>query len=128
LLLLATRGAIDSSCVRWHHFGMRIVARRTLLEFAAGQAGHKDHGALVRALDDWFHETRRAKWLNSADVRQTFGHVSIISADRLVFNISGNHYRLVASVDYRYRTLWIKWIGTHAEYDAIDARTVDYDP
>jgi mRNA interferase HigB len=107
---------------------MRIVARRTLLEFAAARSGHKDHSALVRALDDWFHETRRAKWQNSADVRQTFGHVSIISADRIVFNINGNHYRLVASIDYRYSALWIKWIGTHAAYDLIDARTVDYDP
>lgn len=59
-------------------------------------------------------------------MRASFGAVSIVSADRLVFNIRGNAYRMVASVHYRRGIVWIKWIGTHADYDKIDARTVQY--
>ena len=81
---------------------------------------------MERALDAWYDETHAAAWKVSADVRASFGAVSIISADRLVFNIRGNAYRLVAAVDYGRGILWIKWIGTHDDYDSIDARTVNY--
>ena len=107
---------------------MRIIARRTLQEFAASCVGQHDHAALSHALDTWFHEVRQAVWRNSADVRRTYAHTSIISSERIVFNIKGNDYRLVVAIDYRYATVWIKWIGTHADYDTIDARTIEYDP
>ena len=81
----------------------------------------------MNALDAWYAATRRAAWTNSADIRQTFAHASIINAERVVFNIKGNDYRLIAALDYRYAAVYIKWIGTHADYDQTDARTVEYD-
>jgi mRNA interferase HigB len=106
---------------------MRIIARRTLQWFAESKAGHKDHAALKAALDAWFDEVRKARWLNSADVKRHYGTASIVSADRIVFNIKGNDYRLVASADFEKAIVWIKWIGSHAEYDRIDVRSVEYE-
>lgn len=78
------------------------------------------------ALDAWFHEVQRARWGSLAEVKRHYATASILSADRVVFNIKGNDYRLVAAIDYRRQILFIKWIGTHADYDRIDARTVRY--
>ena len=105
---------------------MRIIARRTLRAFVDAHIGHRDHVALKAALDAWFDEVRRARWANSADVRRLYATASIVSADRIVFNIKGNDYRLVAAVDFEKSIVWIKWIGTHAEYDHIDVRSVEY--
>ena len=79
------------------------------------------------AVDAWFQEVRHAEWKNSADVNASYAHASIVGADRLVFNIKGNAYRLVVAVDYRQGIVFIKWLGTHKEYDAIDVRTVHYE-
>ena len=76
------------------------------------------------ALDAWFQEVRQAEWKNSADVKASYAHASILGADRVVFNIKGNAYRLVVAVDYRQGIVFIKWLGTHKEYDAIEVRTV----
>lgn len=92
-----------------------------------GLAGHRDQRAVRTALDSWFQEVRRAEWKNSADVKASYVHASIVGADRVVFNIKGNDYRLVAAVDYRRGIVFIKWIGTHAAYDKIDVRTVRYE-
>lgn len=106
---------------------MRIIARRTLKRFVEGRAGHKDHAALKTALDAWFDEVRRARWTSSADVKRDYRTASIVSAERVVFNIKGNDYRLVVAVDYEKGIAWIKWIGTHAEYNRIDVRTVTHE-
>ena len=106
---------------------MRVIARRTLREFVEKRARHKDAVALKGALDAWFDEARRAHWKNAADVKRLYASVSIVSADRVVFNIRGNHYRLVVSIDYERAIVWIKWLGTHKEYDRIDVTEVDHD-
>lgn len=106
---------------------MRVIARRTLLDFADACVGQPDHQALANALNAWFQEVRKADWKSSADARRSFAAVSIVGADRLVFNIRGNHYRLVSAVDYDRGIVWIKWIGTHSDYDDIDVRTVQHD-
>jgi mRNA interferase HigB len=103
---------------------MRIIARRTLKAFVASLQGHKDQSAVETALDNWYREVSRAAWEVSADVKATYAKASIVAADRLVFNIKGNSYRLIAAVDYEKALVWIIWIGTHRDYDAIDARTV----
>ncbi|MBI3971220.1 MAG: type II toxin-antitoxin system HigB family toxin [Chloroflexi bacterium] len=105
---------------------MRIISRRTLREFVARRAGHKDQAALKAALDAWFDEGRRARWAGTADVKRLYASASIVSADRIVFNIKGNDYRLVVAVDFEKGIVWIKWIGTHADYDRIDVRQVEY--
>ena len=79
------------------------------------------------ALEAWFHEVRQAEWKKPADVKEHYGSASLVGADRVVFNIKGNDYRLVAAIDYRRGIVFIKWLGRHAEYDKIDVRTVEYD-
>jgi mRNA interferase HigB len=106
---------------------VRIIARRTLTEFVASLAGRKDQRAVKAALDAWFAEARKAGWKKSADIKKLYGTASIVSSDRVVFNVKGNDYRLIASVDFDKGILWIKWLGTHADYDEIDAATVEYE-
>lgn len=106
---------------------MRIIARRTLLAFVDSLAGKKDQQAVKSALDAWFAEVRKAEWRSSADVRKLYATASIVSSDRIVFNIKGNDYRLVAAVDYERSIVWIKWLGTHRAYDAIDVKEVKFD-
>ncbi|MPZ57176.1 MAG: type II toxin-antitoxin system HigB family toxin [Rhizobiales bacterium] len=106
---------------------MRIIARRTLREFVASRAGHKDQPALKAAIDAWFDEVRRAQWRSTADVRRLYATASIVSADRIVFNIKGNSYRLVVAVDFEKGIVWIKWIGTHRDYDRIDVTEVEHE-
>jgi mRNA interferase HigB len=105
---------------------VRVIARSTLKRFLERMEGHKDHRALKAALESWFQEARQAEWRNSSDVKARYAHASIVGADRVVFNIKGNAYRLVAAVDYGRSTLFIKWLRTHKEYDKIDARTIQY--
>jgi mRNA interferase HigB len=103
---------------------MRIIARRTLREFVQARRAHKDHAALKAALDAWFDEVRKVRWSSAADIKRSYATASIISADRVVFNVKGNDYRLVVAVDFEKSIVWIKWIGTHRDYDKIDVREV----
>jgi mRNA interferase HigB len=104
---------------------MRIISRRTLREFIADRAGHKDHPALKAALDAWFAEVSKAAWTSTADVKRLYATASIVSADRIVFNIKGNDYRLIVAVDFEKAIVWIKWVGTHKDYDQIDVKEID---
>jgi mRNA interferase HigB len=106
---------------------MRIIARRTPRDFGAAHAGHKDQRALKTALDAWFDEVRKATWRSAADVKRLYATASIIAADRIVFDIKGSGYRLVVSVDFEKSIVWIKWIGTHRDYDPIDVIQVRYE-
>jgi mRNA interferase HigB len=108
-------------------FAMRIIARRTLRAFVDALAGRKDQRAVGTAVDAWYAEVSRAAWRNSADVKRLYATASIVGADRIVFNIKGNDYRLVVSVDYGKATVWIKWIGTHKEYDRISVAEVEHE-
>lgn len=105
---------------------MRIIARRTLRQFIASRAGQKDERAVKAALDAWFEEVRSARWVNTAEVKRRYATASIVSADRIVFNIKGNDYRLVVAMDFERAIVWIKWIGTHRDYDRIDVREVQH--
>ncbi|MCB9942818.1 MAG: type II toxin-antitoxin system HigB family toxin [Geminicoccaceae bacterium] len=103
---------------------MRIIARRTLRQFVDSLAGQKDQPAVKAALDAWFDEVSKADWTSSADVKRLYATASIVSAERIVFNIKGNDYRLVVAVDFEKTIVWIKWIGTHKAYDRIDVTEV----
>jgi len=105
---------------------MRVIARRTLREFVESRTGHNDQGALKSALDAWFHEAQKAAWRSSAELKVLYASASIVSADRVVFNIKGNSYRLIVAIDYEKGIVWIKWLGTHKDYDQIDATEVDH--
>ena len=103
---------------------MRIIARRTLREFVESLAGKRDQPAVKAALDAWFYEVSKAAWKNTSDVKRRYATSSIVSAERIVFNIKGNDYRLVAALEYRAGAVAIRFFGTHNEYDRIDAETV----
>jgi mRNA interferase HigB len=105
---------------------MRVIARRTLKLFIRSRAGHRDYSALEASLDAWYSEVSKQTWRSSADIKRNYASASIISADRVVFNIKGNSYRLVVAVDFEKSIVFVKWIGTHAEYDRIDVRMVRY--
>ena len=68
----------------------------------------------------------KAAWTSAADVKRLYATASIVSANRLVFNIKGNDYRLVVAVDFEKAIVWIKWVGTHKDYDRIDVKEVDH--
>jgi mRNA interferase HigB len=91
------------------------------------RAGHKDQQALKAALDAWFDEVRKARWRSTTDVRHLYATASIVTAERIVFNIKGNSYRLVVSVDFEKSIVWIKWIGKHQDYDRIDVTKVEHE-
>jgi mRNA interferase HigB len=105
---------------------MRIIARRSLREFVDSLAGHRDQAAVKAALDAWFAEVKRARWRNTADVRRLYATASIVTAERIVFNVKGNAYRLVVAVDFEKGIVWIKWIGTHRDYDRVDVKKVEH--
>jgi len=106
---------------------MGIIARRTLREYVEHRRGHKDQPGLKAALDAWFDEVKKARWSSAADVKRSYATASIVSAERVVFNIKGNDYRLVVAVDYEKAVVWIKWIGTHKDYDKINVSEIDHE-
>lgn len=78
-------------------------------------------------LKAWAYETKYSTWGNANELKSKYGNASIISSKRVVFNIKGNDYRLIADIEYRLGIVFIVWFGTHAEYDKIDAKTVSYE-
>ena len=96
---------------------MRIITRRTLRSIVAKNASTKV------AIEYWYRVAHRSKWENSAEVLKAFPSASVIDAKRVRFKISGNDFRLVCEVDYETKTVWIKFFGTHTEYDALGRNT-----
>ncbi len=100
---------------------MRIIARKTLKE---AWTKHRDAENPLKA---WFKEVEAAEWNSPEDVRALYRTASIVSDTRAVFNIKGNHYRLVVSINYAAKLVFVKFFGTHAEYDKIDVVEVQHD-
>jgi mRNA interferase HigB len=103
---------------------VRVLARSTLRQFVESLKGRQDQTAVKVALDAWYREVRRADWRKPTDLKRDFGTASMVGNNRVVFNIKGNDYRLVTGINYRCRIIFIKWIGTHRDYDKIDVGTV----
>lgn len=97
---------------------MRVIAKRTLREF------WKKHGDCEEQLKSWYHEAERAHWNSSSEVLQDYPSASILGNNRICFNIKGNHYRLIVKANFDYGIMWIRFIGTRAEYDKIDANNI----
>ncbi len=97
---------------------MRIISFRRIKEFA-----EEYYDAKV-ALQDWYFKTSKAEWQNAADIKRTFSHVDFVGNHRVIFNIKGNKYRLVAIVIFTSQKVYIRFIGTHYEYDKIDCTTI----
>lgn len=94
---------------------MRVIARRTLREF---WLKHADSEQQLKA---WYREVTKVSWENINELRSDYPTASIIKDNKIVFNIKGNKYRLIVKINFEYHILWILFIGTHAEYDKIDA-------
>lgn len=105
---------------------MRIIARRTLRQYVDQLAGDKGQPAVKAALDVWFDEVSKAQWTSSADVKRLYATASIVSAERIVFNIKGNDHRLIVAADFEKSIVWVKWIGTHKAYDKIDVKEIEH--
>ncbi len=100
---------------------MRIIARSTLLTFLEKHPGYNDAREPLLA---WYRHVAKAHWASPTDVKNDFRHASVLKDGRVVFNIAGNKYRLVVWVNYAFQVVYIRFIGTHKEYDKIDAQTV----
>ena len=99
---------------------MRIIAVSTLRNFW-NRPGRRDAEQPLRA---WVHVVKSADWSKPPDVKRTFGSADILRNGRAIFDIGGNKYRLVAAIHYRGKRVYVRFIGTHREYDEIDTETV----
>ena len=97
---------------------MRIFVHKTLIEY------YSIHPDAKYALEDWYNKTKEAAWNCYADIKKTFNSVDSTGNKRYVFNIKGNTYRLIAIVLFVPKYVYIRFIGTHAEYDKIDCSTI----
>ena len=95
------------------YIGMRVIAKSTLIEYYARNPQAKI------ALEDWYKKTSRAQWTCFDDIRKTFNTVSIVGNQHYVFNIKGNDFRLVVVIQFTPQRVYIRFVGTHAEYDKI---------
>jgi len=100
---------------------MRVIALSTLRAFWEGKSAYADAREPALA---WYRHAIKADWRSPADVKREFGSASILRDGRVVFNLAGNKYRLVVWINYSYRVVYIRFIGTHAQYDRIDAQTI----
>jgi len=97
---------------------VRVLARPILIQFGKR---HKDAEQSIRA---WYHEAKKADWNNSNEIKERYGTASVLKKGRVIFNICGNKYRLVVAIKYKPKIVYIRFIGTHKEYDTIDAEAI----
>ncbi len=98
---------------------MRVIAVATLRAF------WQKHLDAEQPLKAWFAEASKASWTQPADIKSQYRSASILRNRRVVFNIKGNDYRLIVAIAYQLQVVYVKFVGTHREYDAVDAETID---
>jgi mRNA interferase HigB len=99
---------------------MHVIKRKTLVEFYE-HLGREDAKGPLEA---WYYEVNRARWESPADVKTRYATASILKDSRVVFNIGGNKYRLVVKINYTTKTVFVRFLGTHEEYDKINAEVI----
>lgn len=97
---------------------MRVIARKALREF---WEKHKD---VESALKSWYSEVEKSSWETPNSIKKDYPSASVLNNNRIVFNIKGNKYRLIVKINYEFKIVWIRFIGTHSEYDKVNANTV----
>jgi mRNA interferase HigB len=97
---------------------MRIISRKRLRKF------WEQHPDAQQALQAWYADVKNADWQTPADIKNVYRNASIVANNRAIFNIKGNKYRLVVVVQYQYGIVYIRFVGTHQDYDKIDAATI----
>ena len=103
------------------YFAMRVIAYKTLREFGGSNPAFHDVVEPARA---WFRHASAANWKHPAEVKADLRAASILKDGRVVFNLAGNKYRLVVWINYPFRVVYVRFIGTHRQYDQIDAQTI----
>ena len=98
---------------------MRIIAKRTLVQF-----WESGHGDAEQPLKVWYALAKVASWSDPKEIKAMFASASFLANNRVVFNIGGNKYRLIVKVEYELKAIYIRFVGSHAEYDKIDASIV----
>jgi mRNA interferase HigB len=98
---------------------MRVIALKTLRDFIVPNPSSKP------ALLAWYEEAGKAKWQKPMDIKKQFANASFVGQNRVIFNIKGNDYRLIVAIAYRLGVVYIKFVGTHKQYDVINASTID---
>lgn len=101
-----------------NHIAMHIVTKRTISTFST------KHAEAKTALEEWYTKTKKADWKTFEDIKMTFNSVDSAGNDRYVFNIKGNKYRLVGLIFFHIKIVYIRFIGTHAEYDETDCKNI----
>ena len=99
-------------------FIVRIISKKILREF------WEKHSDSIQQLKSWFQETSVADWKSPRQMKKDYPSASFLADNRVVFNIKGNKYRLIVKINYDYSMVWVRFIGTHAEYDKIDATKI----
>lgn len=97
---------------------MRVIAKKILREFWV------NHADCEQQLKSWFREAERSKWKNSNEIKKEYPSASILKDNRVVFNIKGNNYRLIVRINFHYQMMWIRFVGTHKEYNRVDANKI----
>ena len=97
---------------------MRVIAKKILRDFWG------NHPDCEQQLKSWYQETLKAEWEGPNEIKIEYPSASFLVDNRVVFNIKGNHYRLIVKISYDYQMVWIRFIGTHAEYDKINAKKI----
>lgn len=97
-----------------------IITRRTLTEYLA------KYPEASSALGKWYHELQGHSFMDFNELKKVYGNASLVSDDRVIFNIMGNKFRLIVRMVFEYKVIQIKWFGTHKEYDKIDPKTIQY--
>ena len=108
----------------WDHAifpSVRVIALATLKRFIDAERAHADAREPVMA---WYRQIKSADWASPAEIKREIRSASILKDGRAVFNIAGNKYRIVVWINYPYRVVYIRFIGSHRDYDAIDAQTI----
>ncbi len=98
--------------------GVRVIAKKILRDYWS------KHSDCEQQLKSWYNEAIDAEWQNPIDIKREYPSASIIESNRVVFNIKGNKHRLIVKINYHYQMIWIRFIGTHAENDKIDASKI----
>ncbi len=97
---------------------MRVISKKILREFWI------KHADSAEQLKSWFQEASVAEWKSPKQIKKDYPSASFLADNRVVFNIKGNKYRLIVRINYEYSMVWIRFIGTHAEYDKIDSTKI----
>lgn len=98
---------------------MRVIAKRTLVQF------YENHADAETPLLAWHDFVLKSEWKTPQDIKNDFATASFVGNNRMVFNIGGNNYRLVVEIAYQIGVVWVKFIGTHSDYDKIDVETIN---